>query len=135
MSHPAGRIGPEHAEGDGAATNVSRPHRRKTYPLQDGSSVSTVTPPPSSPKHDPVPGPDPDPRLEFARWVLGDKSVTRRVLMFVVVFLTAAVLIAWVLAPQIGTLGGSLAGAIGGGAMITAVQRGRKVLRARHNLE
>lgn len=81
----------------------------------------------------PDPTPESDPHIEFARWVLGDKSVTRRVLMFVVVFLVAAVLITWVLAPHIGTLGSSLVGAVGSGAAITAVQHGRKALRARRD--
>lgn len=95
--------------------------------------MSTVNPP--VPPRAPDPASGPDPRFEFARWVLADKSVWRRVMVAVVLFLAAAVAIAAVLAPHIGTIGGGLVGAAGGGAAVTAVQQGRKALRARRAQE
>ena len=142
MTDPPDQPFPEQAEGDGAATNEGRPQRRSPKPPHEnanvsavrppeiGSSVTTVTPPP--PPATPDPPYVPDPRFEFARWVLAEKVVWRRVMVAFVVFLVAAVFIAALLAPHIGTLGGGLIGAAGGGAAVAAVQQGRKAWLARH---
>jgi hypothetical protein len=115
--------------GGGPATNEHRPHRLDTHPDEGGSS-STVSR--AEPRETPDAPSAPDPRFEFARWVLAEKAIWRRVMVPFVLFLVAAVVIAAVLAPHIGTLGGGIVGAAGAGAVVTGVVKGRRAWREKH---
>jgi hypothetical protein len=86
--------------------------------------VDTVTSPQSS-----VQAADPVPTgaFDFLEWLFGDQIRARWGLIYLVVCLTAVVLVTWLLAPHIGsilsTLVGAVAGAGGGDLLIGTTRR------------
>ncbi len=84
----------------------------------------TVTPP-----QPPAQAPDTVPAgaFDFAMWLFSDQVRALWGLVYLVVFLTAVVLVTWLLAPHIGPIFGALVGAVagagGGGLVIGAARR------------
>lgn len=93
------------AEGGGSATNDNRPLRCRNHPSAGRSSVSTISRRPSEPTP-----PEPDPRFEMARWLFGDRCPAGWVLVYLIVVLSFALAVVWVLAPHLGELASALAG-------------------------
>ena len=135
MTDPPCQPFPERAEGDGPATNDSRPPAPQTQPPSGASpSSSTVTPPSRTQAPDPASSggfSSPTGWCDLLWRLSGDHGRAAWCLVFTLVFLGTSVLVVWLIGPQLGAIMSGILGAAGGGAAVGGVQRARKSVRSK----
>ena len=134
VTDPPYETSPAHADGDGSATNESRPHRRSSRPRNRRGCPTTVTPPLVPREPDPPSGP-PQGLADLWWRLAGDDRRAAWTLVFVIAFLAAFLWTMAIVGPQLPAIATGLtsaaAGIVGGGTVVGGAYGIQKAVRGR----